>query len=81
MKIQNKSPKGRMLHIKINGYSYKKWLAGYASLELPEVTRLDQLNLNAYEESRIHVQGHAGIDIDPTPAPFMQKGDIIPVLM
>jgi len=67
MIVQNKSPKGKWIHVKINGASYKYWIAGYDSINLPEVSRLDQLNLNAHEESMIHEQKTTGIDPDPTP--------------
>lgn len=67
MILQNKSPKGKWIHVKINGFSYKKWIAGYGSINLPEVTSLNQLNLNSHEESMIHVQEKTGIDPDPTP--------------
>ena len=74
MKIQNKSPKGKWIHVKINGYSYKKWLAGYDSIILNEVTRRDQLNLNAHEESMIHAEEHSGVNIDPSdPFSFLVK--------
>jgi hypothetical protein len=67
MKLQNKSAKGKWIHVKINGFSYKKWLAAYDTINLPEVTSLSQLNLNSHEEAMIHEQAHIGIDPDPTP--------------
>lgn len=67
MKITNTSAKGKWIHVKINGFSYKKWVAGYDSIILTEVTNKSQLNLNAHEESLIHVTEHTGIDPDPAP--------------
>jgi hypothetical protein len=65
MKITNKSPKGKWIHVKINGYSYKKWVAGYDSIVLAEVTNKKQLNLNAHEEAMIHAESHGIVD-DPS---------------
>lgn len=67
MKITNTSAKGKWIHVKINGFSYKKWVAGYDSIILAEVTSKSQLNLNAHEEALIHVTEHTGVDPDPTP--------------
>ena len=64
MKISNKGGKGKWIHVKFNGVSYKKWLAGYDSIVLDEVTDVSQLNLNAHEESMIHAEEYTGINID-----------------
>jgi len=69
MKITNNFAKGKWIHVKINGVSYKKWIAAYSSIILPEVTRRDQLNLNAHEEAIIHTEEHTGHEPDPTPTP------------
>lgn len=66
MKISNKSAKGKWIHVKINGFSYKKWLAGYDSIILDEVTKISDLNLNAHEESMIHAEEYIGVNIDPS---------------
>lgn len=66
MKITNKSPKGKWIHVKINGFSYKKWLAGNDSIILDEVTKISDLNLNAHEESMIHAEEYLRVNIDPS---------------
>jgi len=81
MKISNKSGKGKWIHVKINGFSYKRWLAGYDSIILNEVTRLSQLNLNAHEEAMIHAEEHTGHEPDPTPTPEFYFSVTASVLM
>lgn len=71
MKISNTSAKGKWIHVKINGYSYKKWIDGYGSIILPEVTNKSQLNLNAHEEAMIVAEEHTGHNPDPTPTPAL----------
>lgn len=60
MKVKNNSPKGKWVFVKIKGYSYKKWISGYSSLDIPEVSRIDQLNLNAHEEALLKVREKTG---------------------
>ena len=64
MKIANNSPKGKWVHVKINGFSYKKWVAGYDSIKLGEVTSKTQLNLNSHEDAMIKA-AKKGTEIDP----------------
>jgi len=70
MKVTNTGAKGKWVHVKINGYSYKKWVAAYGSVTLPEVTSRSQLNLNAHEESMIHAEDHGQIFPKPIPPEF-----------
>ena len=65
MKLSNLSPKGKWIHIKINGYTYKKYIAGYDNLTLPEVKSIEDLNLNAHEEAMIHLKDHTGENLNP----------------
>lgn len=64
MIIRNQSPKGKYVHVKINGYSYKKWIAGYTSLNMKEVDRISQINQNAHAEAIIKEEANLGIEVD-----------------
>ncbi len=67
MKIQNTSPKGKWIFVKIKGFTYKKWVSGYSSIILSEVTSLSDLNLNAHEEAINNYREKYGKSPDPQP--------------
>lgn len=73
MIIKNLSPQGKFLHIKVAGYSTKKWLGSYAILDIPEITSKSQLNLNAHEEAMIAEVATTGEDFIKVDETFYYK--------